>query len=39
VSAPGKQPTVGSIIDYQGRFDPGKRLGFDYDDVPFDPFV
>jgi tyrosinase len=39
VSAPGKQPTVGSIIDYQGRFDPGERLGFDYDDVPFDPFV
>jgi tyrosinase len=39
VGAPGKQPTVGSIIDYQGRFDPSKRLGFDYDDVPFDPFI
>lgn len=39
VSAPGDQPTVGSIIDYQGRFDPDQRLGFDYDDVPFDPFT
>jgi len=39
VSAPGPQPTVGSTIDYQGRFDPATSLGFDYDDVPFDPFT
>jgi tyrosinase len=38
VGAPGETPTVGSMIDYQGRFGPDNRLGFDYDDVPFDPF-
>jgi tyrosinase len=38
VAAPGKKPTVGSMIDYQGRIEPDNRLGFDYDDVPFDVF-
>jgi len=38
VTAPGKKPTVGSMIDYQGRLAPDNRLGFDYDDVPFDLF-
>jgi tyrosinase len=39
VGAPGVKPKVGSMIDYQGRFNQSSRLGFDYDDVPFDPFV
>lgn len=34
-SAPGPTPTVGDMIDYQGRLDPDAALGFDYDDVPF----
>lgn len=34
-SAPGPMPTVGAMIDYQGRLDPATALGFDYDDVPF----
>jgi tyrosinase len=33
--APGLTPTVGNLIDYQGVKAPGSRLGFDYDDVPF----
>jgi hypothetical protein len=24
------------MMDYQGVIDPGNRLGFDYDDVPFE---
>jgi tyrosinase len=34
-NAPGPMPTVGHMLDYQGVIDPGRRLGFDYDDVPF----
>lgn len=34
-SAPGLTPTVRSMIDYQGVRTPASRLGFDYDDVPF----
>jgi tyrosinase len=33
--APGARPTVGALIDYQGVASPASRLGFDYDDVPF----
>jgi tyrosinase len=35
-TAPGASPAVGQMIDYQGRRDPAFRLGFDYDDVPFE---
>lgn len=35
--APGAKPTLGSMIDYQGLYAQGGRLGFDYDDVPFEP--
>ncbi|MBA3779855.1 MAG: tyrosinase family protein [Chloroflexi bacterium] len=35
-AAPGPIPTVGALIDYQGVRTPGSRLGFDYDDVPFE---
>jgi tyrosinase len=31
-AAPGSTPVVGAMIDYQGVFDVGDRLGFDYDD-------
>jgi tyrosinase len=34
--APGLSPTVGALIDYQGVLSPESRLGFDYDDVPFE---
>jgi tyrosinase len=34
-SAPGLQPIVGDMIDYQGVRTPSTRLNFDYDDVPF----
>jgi tyrosinase len=34
-AAPGPRPTVGAMIDYQGVVTPASRLGFDYDDVPF----
>lgn len=34
-TAPGLTPTVGQMIDYQGRLDAEARLGFDYDDVPY----
>lgn len=37
VGAPGPEPTVESMIDYQGLHDPRRRLGFDYDDVPYQP--
>lgn len=33
-NAPGLVPMVGDMIDYQGTFDLGDRLGFDYDDSP-----
>ena len=35
-NAPGLTPKVGDLIDYQGVRTPGTRLGFDYDDVPFE---
>jgi tyrosinase len=35
-AAPGPSPTVGSMIDYQGVRTSASRLGFDYDDVPFE---
>lgn len=35
-AAPGKKPNVGTMIDYQGRADPRRQLGFDYDDVPYE---
>jgi hypothetical protein len=35
-AAPGLRPTVGSMIDYQGVRTTCSRLGFDYDDVPFE---
>jgi len=35
-AAPGLQPAVASMIDYQGVRTAGSRLGFDYDDVPFE---
>ena len=38
-AAPGGVPTVGAMLDYQGRADPARRLGFDYDDVPFEPGI
>ncbi|SNS14584.1 tyrosinase [Geodermatophilus pulveris] len=34
---PGDAPTVRSMIDYQGVHDAGAWLGFDYDDVPYEP--
>ncbi len=35
-AVPGAMPTVRSMIDYQG-VNGGESLGFDYDDVPFEP--
>ena len=39
VNKPGLQPTVSSMIDYQGVLTPASRLAFDYDDVPFEFIV
>lgn len=36
LAAPGATPTVGAMIDYQGVRNPAHRLGFDYDDVPYE---
>jgi len=36
VNFPSLTPAVGDMIDYQGILQPANRLGFDYDDVPFD---
>jgi tyrosinase len=33
-NAPGLEPTVGDMIDYQGVVNLENRLGFDYDDFP-----
>jgi tyrosinase len=33
--APGLQPRVRDMLDFQGRVNPVSRMGFDYDDVPF----
>ena len=35
-TAPSPQPAVGDMIDFQGHADPARRLGFDYDDVPYE---
>jgi tyrosinase len=35
-NAPGLSPEVRALIDYQGVLTPPSRLGFDYDDVPFE---
>lgn len=35
--APAATPTVRSMIDFQGHGDVVDRLGFDYDDVPYEP--
>ena len=37
VTAPATTPTVGEMIDWQGRLSPAARMGFNYDDVPFWP--
>lgn len=36
-AAPGRRPTVRSMIDYQAHGSAEDRLGFDYDDVPYQP--
>jgi tyrosinase len=36
ISAPGQTPAVLNLIDYQGVLNRTMRLGFDYDDVPFE---
>jgi tyrosinase len=36
VGAPGASPTVGAMIDFQGVLTPSSRLGYAYDDVPFE---
>jgi tyrosinase len=36
VNFPSLTPAVSDMIDYQGILQPANRLGFDYDDVPFD---
>jgi tyrosinase len=35
-TAPGLTPRVRNMIDHQGVITPASRLGFDYDDVPFE---
>jgi tyrosinase len=35
VSAPKPKPTVGEMLDWQGKISSATRMGFDYDDVPF----
>jgi tyrosinase len=36
VSAPGPTPTLLQMIDFQGKLNRVRRLGFDYDDVPYE---
>jgi tyrosinase len=36
VHAPNSTPIVGEMVDFQGNLNPRSRLGFDYDDVPFE---
>lgn len=38
-SAPGARPTLRGVLDFQGSVLPTARLGYDYDDVPFEPRV
>jgi hypothetical protein len=35
MSAPGPQPRVQDMLDYQGAISAVSTLGFDYDDAPF----
>jgi tyrosinase len=35
VAAPGPQPRVEDMLDYQGAINPVDQLGYDYDDAPF----
>jgi tyrosinase len=35
--APGASPAVSDMIDFQGVIQLAQRLGFGYDDVPFEP--
>lgn len=35
LAAPGATPTIGSMIDYQGKISRANVLGFDYDTVPY----
>jgi tyrosinase len=37
VPVPGQQPRVAQMFDYQGIVAASNRLGFDYDDVPWQP--
>jgi tyrosinase len=37
--APGSEPKLRDMFDYQGLISQGNRLGFDYDDVPYQPDV
>lgn len=39
LTAPGARPVVRTMIDYQGLHDAAAPLGFDYDDVPYQPDV
>ena len=36
VSAPGPSPKLLQMIDFQGKLNRDRRLGFDYDDVPYE---
>lgn len=36
VSAPGQTPTLLQMIDFQGKLNHDRRLGFDYDNVPYE---
>jgi tyrosinase len=36
-AAPGARPRVSAMVDFQGHAANGTRLGFDYDDVPYQP--
>jgi tyrosinase len=36
ISAPSSTPTVGEMIDYHGVINLSNRIGFSYDDVPFE---
>jgi tyrosinase len=36
VSAPGPSPTLLQMVDFQGKLNRDRRLGFDYDDIPYE---
>jgi tyrosinase len=35
-SAPGPKPTIGGVVDFQGQTSAAARVGYGYDDVPFE---